>query len=137
MGKKDDPNPLSLRLSRELKARLYELAEKLQMKPAALAQMAVEAAIKAIEQHDFKLVVPIRYVAEFKLIDVPVPNPELSALPAGDYAPAVAAEASTAGAAPPTTTRVSKPVSYRKRKRSSKGAPRKRSDRDNQRGDEQ
>lgn len=61
--------PLSIRISSELKARLYDLAAKIQKSPHALAQDAVEAAVKAIEENGGRLVVPI----EFRLETTHVP----------------------------------------------------------------
>jgi predicted DNA-binding protein len=54
-------SPLSLRLDPETDERLELAAERTKIKKHALAQMAVEAVIDAIEQNDFCLVVPIKF----------------------------------------------------------------------------
>jgi predicted DNA-binding protein len=64
--------PMSLRLSPELNRRLEEVAEKVKQKKHSLAQDAIEAAIEAIEQNDYRLVVPI----EFKVTKIPSDNPD-------------------------------------------------------------
>lgn len=53
--------PMSLRLSPELAARLEKCAQNLKQKKHTLAQAAIEAAVEAIEQNDYQLVVPIRF----------------------------------------------------------------------------
>jgi hypothetical protein len=69
----NQPHPLSLRLSPELKNRLEETAEKLGLKPHALAQLAVQAAVEAIEQNQNMLVLPVRFAADIKLDVTHVP----------------------------------------------------------------
>lgn len=64
--------PLSLRISAELNTRLTECASKLRLKKHALAQMAVEAAVEAVEQNSYQLVVPI----QFAVTQVAVPKAE-------------------------------------------------------------
>jgi hypothetical protein len=53
--------PLSLRLDAETEERLELVAEKTGIKKHTLAQMAVEAAINAIEANGFEIVLPIKF----------------------------------------------------------------------------
>ena len=53
--------PLSVRLDPETDERIELVAEKLGIKKHTLARMAIEAAIDAVEQNDYQLVVPIRF----------------------------------------------------------------------------
>jgi predicted DNA-binding protein len=69
--------PMSLRLSPELSARLEDCAKRLRQKKHALAQEAIEAAVNAIEENDYRLVVPI----EFSVARVPAPAAEDPASP--------------------------------------------------------
>lgn len=86
MGKKGKI-PFNIRLSPELEARLNDVAKKCKLPVRAVAQMAIEAAVEAIEQNSYKLVVPIQYRADIRLIatDVAVPNPENLAQLPGEF----------------------------------------------------
>jgi hypothetical protein len=53
--------PVSLRFDAELEKRLEKCAEQLHIKKHTLAQMAVEAAVRAIEKNGYKLVIPIEF----------------------------------------------------------------------------
>ena len=53
--------PLSLRLEPEVHARLEECAKRTKLKKYALALMAIEAAVEAVERNNYKLVVPIEF----------------------------------------------------------------------------
>src|SRR5947207_10413129 len=61
MPKKPQRTPMSLRLTPELDKRLEEMAGRLGIKKHTLAKMAVEAAVEAIEQNDYRIVVPIQF----------------------------------------------------------------------------
>lgn len=68
-------SPLSLRLDPETDERLELAAERTKIKKHALAQMAVEAVIDAIEQNDFCLVVPIKFQVKKIPVDPEAPYP--------------------------------------------------------------
>jgi len=53
--------PFSLRISPELAERLAECAKRTKKKKHALAQEAIEAAVEAIEQNNYRLVFPIEF----------------------------------------------------------------------------
>jgi predicted DNA-binding protein len=61
--------PMSLRFPEGLERRLEECAARLQVRKHTLAQQAIEAAVQAIEQNDFRLVVPVAY--RFEVTHVP------------------------------------------------------------------
>lgn len=83
----EERQPLSIRLSLEIKARLEDTARKLGLKPHALAQLAVEAAVEAIEQNENMLVLPIRFAADIKLDVTHVPTEKVR-YPKGSIQPA-------------------------------------------------
>jgi len=81
--------PLSLRISRELDERLRKCAEQVKQKKHTLAQLAIEAAIEAIEESD-RLVIPMKFqvthVAKAKKADAnPEPNPGPAQAPRVDW----------------------------------------------------
>ena len=53
--------PLSIKLSKELHERLIEVAERIGIAKHRLAEMAIEAAVEAIEKNGYRLVVPIEF----------------------------------------------------------------------------
>lgn len=53
--------PMSLRLSPQLDKRLEEMAKRTGIKKHTLAQMAVEAAVEAIEQNNYRIVAPVKF----------------------------------------------------------------------------
>lgn len=53
---------LSLWISPELHQRLEECARQTKQKKTALAQAALEAAIEAIEENGFRLVIPMKFL---------------------------------------------------------------------------
>lgn len=83
----NQPYPLSLRLSEELHHRLIETAKNLKISKHALAQLAVEAAVEAIEKNDNMLVLPIRFAADIKLDVTHVPAQRIR-YPKGSIQPA-------------------------------------------------
>jgi predicted DNA-binding protein len=68
-------NPISMRLSDELEARLEAAVERLGIKKQTLAQMAVEAAVEAIEKNDFRLVVPVKFEVTHVAVARTAPGP--------------------------------------------------------------
>ena len=62
-----EKNPLSIKLSKELHDRLIRVAEETGIPKHRLAELAIEAAVKAIERNNYQLVVPI----EFEVTRVP------------------------------------------------------------------
>ena len=56
-----ETTPLSLKLEPEVHTRLMECATRTRIKKYALALMAIEAAVTAIERNNYKLVVPIEF----------------------------------------------------------------------------
>lgn len=62
--------PLSIRLDPETDERLELVAEELGLTKHGLAQMAVKAAVRAIAENNYKLVLPIR----FDVSHVPAPR---------------------------------------------------------------
>jgi hypothetical protein len=70
--------PLSLRFSPELEARLEECAKRLNIKKATLAQMAIQAAVEAIEKNGYRIVMPIQFETTHtpeKKFKYPAPRP--------------------------------------------------------------
>jgi hypothetical protein len=63
-------SPLSIRLTAETTERLELAAEETGISKHALAQMAVEAAIRAIAENGYKIVLPIK----FDVTHVPQPR---------------------------------------------------------------
>lgn len=55
--------PLSLRFAPELERRLEDCAVRLKIKKHTLAQMAIEAAVEAIEKNGYRIVMPIQFDA--------------------------------------------------------------------------
>jgi predicted DNA-binding protein len=66
MAKK--PNILAVNVPAELHARLEAVAEKTGLPKNAIARFAVEAAVKAAEEHGYKIVLPM----EFEVASIPV-----------------------------------------------------------------
>lgn len=66
-----DKSPLSLRLDKDVRARLAEVSRCTGLPEAALAQMAITAAVSAADRAGYRLVFPI----EFEVKHVAVPNP--------------------------------------------------------------
>lgn len=60
-------SPLVFRLEPELHARLQKCAQETRLKKYALAIMAIQAAVEAVEKNGYRLVVPI----EFEVTQVP------------------------------------------------------------------
>lgn len=56
-----EKTPLSLRLETALQDRLDACSERTKLKKYSLVLMAIEAAVEAIEQNDYQLVVPIKF----------------------------------------------------------------------------
>ena len=73
-------NPLSVKLEKETHQRLIEASERTGIRKNTLAQMAIEAAIEAIEQNDYHIVLPIRF--DVKKIAAPKGDTEIT-YPAG------------------------------------------------------
>jgi hypothetical protein len=67
-----EKTPLSVKLEPEVHARLEECARRTRLKKYALALMAIEAAVDAIEKNDYRLVVPI----QFDVTQIPVERAE-------------------------------------------------------------
>jgi|ERR1043166_3517767 hypothetical protein len=58
---KPDKSPLTFRIEPELHRRLEKCAAETRLKKYALAILALEAAVEAIEKNDYELVVPIKF----------------------------------------------------------------------------
>lgn len=75
--------PLSVRLSPELLKRLESIADRLGIKKHTLAQLAIEAAVAAADEHGGRLVLPMDFTVSFEPKFVPTPaapaqNPQLN-----------------------------------------------------------
>ena len=70
---------MSVRLSKEMAARLEAAAESLKQKKHTVARLAIEAAVEAIEASGGSLVIPLK----FDVAQVPVPKTGTAASPPG------------------------------------------------------
>lgn len=59
--------PVSFRFSKEMRQRLKECSERTGIAERTIAQLAIQAAVDAIEQNDYRLVVPITFEVADKI----------------------------------------------------------------------
>lgn len=67
--------PFSIRLTPDVEERLTKTAESVKMSKASLAQIAIEAAVEAIEANGGKIVLPLEFTTTHQVVVKPLAPP--------------------------------------------------------------